>query len=64
MEKVLGENQPREQAGFRKGYSTVDHLQIINQLIEKCIEFKRSLCIGYIEFEQAFDSIELQAIFQ
>ena len=58
MERVLDENQPREQAGFRKGYSTADHLQTINQLIEKCNEFNRPLCIGYIDYEKAFDSIE------
>ena len=68
MGRVLDENQPREQAGFRKGYttvdSTVDHLQTINQLIEKCNEFNRPLCIGYIDNEKAFDSIENKAIFK
>ena len=64
MERVLDENQPREQAGFRKGYSTVDHLQTINQLIEKCNGFNRPLCIGYIDYEKAFDSIEHKAIFK
>ena len=64
MERVLDENQPREQASFRKGCSTVDHLQTINQLIEKCNEFKRPLCTGYIDYEKAFDSIEHEAIFK
>ena len=35
MENVLDENQQREQASFRKAYSTVDLLQTINQHIEK-----------------------------
>ena len=52
MERVLNENQPREQAGFRKGYSNVDHLQTINQLIEKCNEFNRPLRLGYIDYER------------
>ena len=64
LEKVLDENQPREQAAFRKGYSTVDHRQTIYQLIEKCHEFKRPLCIGYIGFEKAVDYIEHEAIFK
>ena len=45
MEKILGQNQPGEHTGFRKGYSTVDHLQVINQPIEKCNEFSIPLCI-------------------
>ena len=35
MENVLDENQPREQAGFRKDYTTLDHHQTIKQLVEK-----------------------------
>ena len=63
LEKALGEKQPREQASFRTGYSTVNHLQTINQLIGKCNEFKRSLCIEWIDYEKAFDSIKHEAIF-
>ena len=64
MEEVLDENLTREQAGFRKGYSTIDHLQTINQLREKSNAFKRRLCIGYVDYEKAFDSIEHEAIFK
>ena len=37
MKKVINENQPREQNGFRKDYSTISHLQTINQLMGKNI---------------------------
>ena len=39
-ENVLDEIQPRAQADFGKGYSTIDHLQTINQLIEKVMNSK------------------------
>ena len=64
MEKVLDENRPREQAGFRKKYSTVDHLQALNQLIEKSEEYQLPLVIGFIDYKKAFDSIEHFSIFE
>ena len=62
LEKILDENQPREQAGFRGGYSTTDHIRVINQLKEKCREFNIPLCIAFIDYEKAFDSVQTQAI--
>ena len=64
MEKILDANQPREQAGFRKGFATTDHLHSINQVIEKSNEFSLPLCIAYIDYEKAFDSVEHEVIFQ
>ncbi|GFO07114.1 endonuclease-reverse transcriptase [Plakobranchus ocellatus] len=64
MERILDENQPREQAGFRKKFSTTDHLQALNQLIEKCNEYNLPLCLGFIDYEKAFDSVEHETIVQ
>ena len=60
--KLLDSNQPREQAGFRSGYSTTDHMQTINQVIEKTVEFKKPLCMAFIDYEKAFDSVEISAV--
>ncbi|XP_037780209.1 craniofacial development protein 2-like [Penaeus monodon] len=57
--KTLDENQPREQAGFRKGFSTIDHLHSVNQLIEKCAEYRIPLVIGLVDYNKAFDSVEI-----
>ena len=64
MEKVLDENQPRKQAGFRKKYSTVDHLQALNRVIERSEEYQLPLAIGFIHYEKAFNSIEHFSIFE
>ena len=60
IERTLDENQ----AGFRKGYSTTDHLQALNQIIEKSFEYNLPLCIGFIDYEKAFDTLEHFAIFE
>ncbi|GFO07015.1 dysbindin-like [Plakobranchus ocellatus] len=64
MERILDENRPRELAGFRKNFSTTDHLQALNQLIEKCNEFNLPLCLALIDYEKASDSVEHAAIVQ
>ena len=64
IERTLDENQPREQAGFQKGYSTTDHLQALNQIIEKSNEYNLPLCIDFIDYEKAFDTVKHFAIFE
>ena len=62
INETLDREQPREQAGFRSGYSTHDHIHTLNQLIEKQSEFNRPLCLAFIDYEKAFDSVEKSAV--
>lgn len=50
--------QPIEQAGFRKGYGTNDHLHTIKILIEKCIEYNKPLVLIFVDYEKAFDTVD------
>ncbi|KAH7707537.1 reverse transcriptase, partial [Aphelenchoides avenae] len=54
--------QPVEQAGFRSGFSTMDHLQTINQIQERTREKGLRLYLIFIDYEKAFDSIEINAV--
>ena len=58
IEKQLDINQAREQAGFRSGYSTTDHLQVITQLVQKSNEYEIPMCFIFVDYEKAFDSVE------
>ena len=64
MENVLDQNQPRDQAGFRRKFSTIDPIYTLNQIIEKTNEYNLPLCVGFIDYEKAFDSVEHFAIFE
>lgn len=57
---TLQTRQPIEQAGFRKGYSTIDHIHTMELLIEKYREKNRPLYIAYIDYQKAFDCVYTQ----
>ena len=58
MERKLDEFQNRDQVGFRKGFSTIDHIHTMKQLIEKAEEYQQKICITFIDYEKASDSLE------
>ncbi|KAK6761016.1 hypothetical protein RB195_022184 [Necator americanus] len=62
IENVLDEGQPSEQAGFRKGFSTIDHIHTVSKLIEVSREYKMPLCLPFIDLKKAFDSVETEAV--
>ncbi|CEF61413.1 Reverse transcriptase domain-containing protein [Strongyloides ratti] len=58
--RKLDEAQPRKQAGFKSGYSTIDHT--LNQTLERAEEYKLPLVLTYIDYKKAFDSVEINAV--
>ena len=59
LTKFLDSNEIilENQAGFRKGYATTDHIFVLNALIEIIKSRKQQLFCAFIDFSQAFDSI-------
>ena len=47
----------QEQAGFLGGKGCTDEIFYIRNNIEQSIEYNAPLCIGFINFKKAFDSI-------
>ncbi|KAE9417105.1 hypothetical protein Angca_006450, partial [Angiostrongylus cantonensis] len=63
IDRTLDEEQPCEQSGFRKGFSTVDHIiHTMTRSIELSREYERPHCHIFIDLQKAVDSIEIEAV--
>lgn len=51
-----------EQAGFRKRFSTIDHLETIKTLTEKTTEYNIPIYLTFIDYSKIFGSIETWAV--
>ena len=53
-----------EQAGFRRGYSTTDHIFTLNAIVQKCLSKKGGkLYVCFIDLRKAFDSVSRDLLF-
>ena len=57
---LLGE----EQAGFREGYSTLDHIFSLHCIIDLFLEKKKRLFCAFVDYRKAFDMIDRTSLWQ
>ena len=53
-----------EQAGFRKGYSTIDHIFNLKCLIDLYLFRGKKLHCAFIDYKKAFDSVNRVYLWQ
>jgi hypothetical protein len=62
IRNTLEEAQPIEQAGFRRSFSTMDHIATLQKLLEIGREHSMPITLVFIDYHKAFDSIEPAAV--
>ena len=46
------------QAGFRKDYSTVDHIFALHAMVSKHLKKNKKLYVAFVDFRKAFDTVK------
>jgi len=63
LSKIIEPEIGNYQMGFRPNRSTIDNLFIVRQIYEKCHEYNIDLHNIFIDFSQAFDTINRDVIY-
>ena len=58
LQQYVNRELPDVQAGFRKGRGTRDQIANIRRIIEKAREFKKNIYFRFIDYANAFDSVD------
>ena len=64
LRKTIESQQSIDQAAYRKGFSTEDHLLTLTLLLEASSEWSTEVWIGLIDFEKAFDTVEHEPLWK
>ena len=54
----MNQELPDVEAGFRKGKGTRDQIANIRWIIEKVIEFQKTIYFCFTDYSKAFDSVD------
>ena len=64
IEKAIDTTLREEQAGFRRGRGCMDQIFALRNILEQSIEWNSPLCINFIDFQKAFDSIHWESLWR
>ena len=64
MLEFIMPGQSIDQAAYRKGFSTDDHLLTLALTLEKTREWNIELWLGLVDFEKAFDTVEHESLWR
>jgi len=64
LEQEFSQRETEEQAGFRAGRSTINHIFCLKQLIEKKMAVDQPLHLLFADLEKAYDSVPLENLWK